>query len=97
MNTETVKPAEKLHPDYDIGFHEGATYGYQQACGDLIHFAPSKILEALRKAGGKHGEGTIMHVPQDLDIIRSALEELRAYWTHPESIGTGIDPAGNPE
>ena len=68
---------------YDIGFHEGATYGYRQAGGDFIKFAPNKILEALRKSGGKHGEGITMHAPMDLDVIRTALDELKTLWADP--------------
>ncbi len=98
MTNKTVKPAEDLHPDYDIGFDEGRTCGYEEACdafanGRVAH----DIINALRKAGGKHGEGATMHAPQDWQVILDALLEVKAHLLHPESFGTGVDPVGNPE
>ena len=77
MTTETYTNAH----DYHLGYSDG----YTKACEDFVESAPNKILEALRKSGGQHGEGITMAVPMDWDVIRAALKELTADFTNPES------------
>ena len=73
MTTKTEKPAEDLHPDYDIGFKDGSEYGHDTACDAFTdHGMANVILNALRKAGHT------MHMPQDLDVIHAALNGQKA-------------------